>query len=192
MEESLPRLPLQAAHRRAILFVDNARDLFSYLLREHHDPLVQQLQEDVRTDGLLREALVEDLQQIEQSIQTCRRIFGGMLALSKHTFEVHAQGNVRRALDSALAILRDGFERRGSRLCRSRRALADRRQQEFRCDEIRAPCSIPCDGYGGAARVPYTFRVTRANHRCSVDHKFAIGLLSVLAWIRKRQVDFRT
>jgi two-component system NtrC family sensor kinase len=36
-----------------------------------------------------------------------------MLALSKHTAQVHAQGNVRRALDSALAILRDGFERRG-------------------------------------------------------------------------------
>jgi signal transduction histidine kinase len=79
-------------------------------------PLVQQLQEDVRTDGLQRDALEDDLQQIEQSIQTCRRIFGGMLAFSKHTAQVHAQGNVRRALDSALAILRDGFERRGIHL----------------------------------------------------------------------------
>jgi two-component system, NtrC family, sensor kinase len=79
-------------------------------------PLVQQIVEDVQEDGLRPETLADDLQQIEQSIQTCRRIFGGMLALARDGRQANIQGNVRRALDSTLAVLRDSFERHRIRL----------------------------------------------------------------------------
>jgi two-component system, NtrC family, sensor kinase len=74
-------------------------------------PLVQQIQADIPTNELHPETLSGDLQQIEHSIQTCRRIFGGMLALARGSSQSNFQGNVRRALDSTLAVLRDGFER---------------------------------------------------------------------------------
>jgi two-component system NtrC family sensor kinase len=74
-------------------------------------PLVQQILVDVQSNGLRGDTLSEDLQQIERSIQTCRRIFGGMLALARDASQGNSQANVRRALDSALAVLRDGLER---------------------------------------------------------------------------------
>lgn len=79
-------------------------------------PLVQQILADIESNGLQGDTLSGDLQQIEQSIQTCRRIFGGMLALARDASQGNIQANVRRALDSALAVLRDGFERQGIRL----------------------------------------------------------------------------
>jgi two-component system, NtrC family, sensor kinase len=79
-------------------------------------PLVQQIQVDIPANGLQPETLSGDLQQIEQSIQICRRIFGGMLALARNGSQSNFQGNVRRALDSTLAVLRDAFERQGIRL----------------------------------------------------------------------------
>jgi signal transduction histidine kinase len=83
-------------------------------------PLVQQILADVQSKRLTADTLSEDLQQIEESIQTCRRIFGGMLALARDTAQTSVQGNVqanvRRALDSTLAVLRDSLERQGIRL----------------------------------------------------------------------------
>ena len=79
-------------------------------------PLVQQIMADVQSNRLQIPTLSHDVQQIEQSIQTCRRIFGGMLALARGANQGSAQANVRRALDSALAVLRDGLERQGIRL----------------------------------------------------------------------------
>jgi two-component system, NtrC family, sensor kinase len=79
-------------------------------------PLVQQILADLQSSQLRGDTLSDDLQQIEQSIQTCRRIFGGMLALARDTSQGNIQANVRRALDSTLAVLRDGFERQGIRL----------------------------------------------------------------------------
>ena len=76
-------------------------------------PLVQQIMADVQSNRLQIHTLSHDVQQIEQSIQTCRRIFGGMLALARGANQGSAQANVRRALDSALAVLRDGLERQG-------------------------------------------------------------------------------
>ena len=74
-------------------------------------PLVQQIQADIPSNELQPETLSGDLQQIEHSIQICRRIFGGMLALARDSSHANFQGNVRRALDSTLAVLRDRFER---------------------------------------------------------------------------------
>jgi len=79
-------------------------------------PLVQQILADVQSNRLQGDTLSKDLQQIEQSIQTCRRIFGGMLALARGAVQGSAQANVRRALDSTLAVLRDGLERQGIHL----------------------------------------------------------------------------
>ena len=79
-------------------------------------PLVQQILADIQSSELRVDILSDDLQQIEQSIQTCRRIFGGMLALARDTSQGNLQANMRRALDSTLAVLRDGFERQGIRL----------------------------------------------------------------------------
>jgi len=74
-------------------------------------PLVQQILVDVQLDKLQGDTLLQDLQQIEHSIQTCRRIFNGMLALARDASQGNFQANLRRALDSTLAVLRDGLER---------------------------------------------------------------------------------
>jgi len=79
-------------------------------------PLVQQTMADLQSNRLQEDTLSQDLQQIEQSIQTCRRIFGGMLALARGASQGTAQANVRRALDSTLAVLRDGLARQGIKL----------------------------------------------------------------------------
>jgi len=79
-------------------------------------PLVQQILVDVQSNRLSADVLCKDLQQIEQSLQTCRRIFGGMLALARGATQGTAQANVRRALDSSLGILKDGLERQGIQL----------------------------------------------------------------------------
>jgi two-component system NtrC family sensor kinase len=79
-------------------------------------PLVQQISADVESNRLQQEVLSEDLQQIEQSLQTCRRIFGGMLSLARGATLGSAHANVRRGLDGTLAIVKDGLERRGIRL----------------------------------------------------------------------------
>jgi signal transduction histidine kinase len=74
-------------------------------------PLVQQILVDIQSKSLQEDTLSQDLQQIEQSIQTCRRIFGGMLALARDANQGIAQANLRRAVDTTLAVLRDGLER---------------------------------------------------------------------------------
>ena len=79
-------------------------------------PLVQQILADVESKRVQPDTLSQDLQQIEQSIQTCRRIFSGMLAVARGASQGSVQANVRRALDSTLAVLRDGLERQGIRL----------------------------------------------------------------------------
>jgi two-component system, NtrC family, sensor kinase len=79
-------------------------------------PLVQQILADVQSNRLQGDTLSQDLQQIEQSILTCRRIFSGMLALARGAGQGSVQANVRRALDSTLAVLRDGLERQGIQL----------------------------------------------------------------------------
>lgn len=79
-------------------------------------PLVQQLQADARQRRVDPEILTADLEQIERSLQVCRRIFGGMLNLARGSATKVNEGNLRRALDGALAILRARMERRGVKL----------------------------------------------------------------------------
>jgi signal transduction histidine kinase len=76
-------------------------------------PLVQNLRAEVAAGQLDPVSLAEDLRQIEGSIQTSRRIFGGMLSFARSSGG-HASGaNVRQAIDTALAVLKGGIRRRG-------------------------------------------------------------------------------
>ncbi len=79
-------------------------------------PLVQQMRADVRGGRLEPETLAKDLESIERSLQTCRRIFSGMLAIARGSSPQGAvqgagHGNLRRAIDGALSVLQDSLER---------------------------------------------------------------------------------
>jgi signal transduction histidine kinase len=74
-------------------------------------PLIQQLRDDAHHDRLRAPAVSEDLQHIEKAIQTCRRIFGGMLAMVRGSGRAVGHGNFRRALDGALSVLQDSMTR---------------------------------------------------------------------------------
>ena len=79
-------------------------------------PLVQQLQEDVRTGTLEPGVLSQDLEQLQKSLQVCRRIFGGMLSFSRGAARRTGYAHVRRAIDTASAILKYGLGRSGIEL----------------------------------------------------------------------------
>jgi signal transduction histidine kinase len=78
-------------------------------------PLVQQLRDDCGSGEVDPDDLAGDLAEIEKSVHVCRRIFGGMLDLSRSAARGSGQANARRAVDGALAILEDGMKRRGIR-----------------------------------------------------------------------------
>jgi two-component system NtrC family sensor kinase len=75
-------------------------------------PLVQQMREDVDTGRIQASTLADDLGSVERSIQTCRRIFGGMLAIARGSGLGVGHGNLRRALESVLSVLGDSLKRR--------------------------------------------------------------------------------
>ncbi len=75
-------------------------------------PLVQQMRADTRNDEIEAATLVEDLRSLEASLQTCRRIFGGMLAIARGSGKGVGHGNPRRAIDGALSVLGDSLKRR--------------------------------------------------------------------------------
>jgi len=76
-------------------------------------PLVQQLQEDLRGRKLKPAVLSEDLEQLQKSLQVCRRIFGGMLSFSRGAARRTGHAHVRHAVDTASAILKYGLGRSG-------------------------------------------------------------------------------
>jgi signal transduction histidine kinase len=76
-------------------------------------PLVQQMQADLRDDRLDPTVWLDDLTQLQKSLQVCRRIFGGMLSFARSEARRGRAGQVRPAVDTALAILKNGMDRRG-------------------------------------------------------------------------------
>lgn len=74
-------------------------------------PLIQQMQADVRSDALAPMVLAEDLEHVQKSLQVCRRIFGGMLTFSRNAARRSGSGQVRRAIETASAILKYGMSR---------------------------------------------------------------------------------
>ena len=79
-------------------------------------PLVQQLQEDLRASRLDPNVLAEDLEQLQKSLQVCRRIFGGMLSFARGAARRTGDAHVRLAIDTASAILKYGLVRGGIEL----------------------------------------------------------------------------
>lgn len=76
-------------------------------------PLVQQMRAELEAGRVDVASLAEDLRQIEGSIRTSRRIFGGMLSFARGGAHAAAGANVRQAIDNARAILKEGLSRRG-------------------------------------------------------------------------------
>jgi two-component system NtrC family sensor kinase len=74
-------------------------------------PLIQQMQADIRSGVLTPDIFVEDLEHVRKSLLVCRRIFGGMLTFSRNAARQSRYGQVRRALDTASAILKYGMSR---------------------------------------------------------------------------------
>ena len=72
-------------------------------------PLIQQMQADVRNGTLSSDVFGEDLEQVQKSLQLCRRIFGGMLTFSRNAARRSGYAQVRRALETASAILKYGM-----------------------------------------------------------------------------------
>src|SRR5262249_18285032 len=62
-------------------------------------PLVQQMLADLQSGQIETQVLADDLQQVEQSLQTCRRIFGGMLAMARGSGQKIGEGSVNRAIE---------------------------------------------------------------------------------------------
>src|SRR6185436_8908873 len=74
-------------------------------------PLIQQIQADVSDDRVAPAVFAEDLEHVQKSLQVCRRIFGGMLTFSRNAARRSGRGHVRRAIDTASAILKHGMSR---------------------------------------------------------------------------------
>lgn len=76
-------------------------------------PLVQQMSEDARS-GRAEPALLEkDLEQIESSLQVCRRIFSGMLGFARSSARSGGHADVRLAVDRTCGVLGDSIARHG-------------------------------------------------------------------------------
>jgi two-component system, NtrC family, sensor kinase len=74
-------------------------------------PLIQQMRAEVLDGELAPGVLAEDLEQVQKSLQVCRRIFGGMLTFSRNAARRSGSGHVRRAIETASAILKYGLTR---------------------------------------------------------------------------------
>jgi signal transduction histidine kinase len=79
-------------------------------------PLVQQMAADLRAGRLDTGVFAEDLEHVQKALQVCRRIFGGMLSFSRNAARRSGYGHVRRAIETASAILKYGMGRSGIEL----------------------------------------------------------------------------
>ena len=79
-------------------------------------PLIQQMLADLRTGTFDPVVSQTDLEQVHHSVQVCRRIFGGMLSFARGGVRRTRGGHVRTALETTLAILKNGIDRRGIHL----------------------------------------------------------------------------
>ncbi|MCG8461723.1 MAG: ATP-binding protein [Holophagales bacterium] len=75
-------------------------------------PLVQQMREEAAAGVVDMEQLSKDLETVERSLQTCRRILGGMLSIARGSRDGLGHGNLRRGIEGALSVLEDSLRRR--------------------------------------------------------------------------------
>ena len=78
-------------------------------------PLVQQLRADAEDGAVNPSVWADDLREIESAVQVCRRIFGNMLGFAR-TSDKLGQANLRRAIETTVAILRSSLDRGGVRV----------------------------------------------------------------------------
>jgi len=76
-------------------------------------PLVQQIRADLGGGSVDPAELAQDMEEVEASLQLCRRIFGGMLAFARNAARTTSEADVAQAVRSALKILKDSLDRRG-------------------------------------------------------------------------------
>jgi two-component system, NtrC family, sensor kinase len=76
-------------------------------------PLIQELLHDAKNGELDGATLHDDLKHIEQSIQVCRRIFGGMLRFARGATQNTGEVCLRHEIDCTLELLGDGLSRHG-------------------------------------------------------------------------------
>jgi len=74
-------------------------------------PLIQQMQVDLHSGAFTPAVFAVDLEHVQKSLQVCRRIFGGMLTFSRNAARRSREGHLRRAIETASAILRYGMSR---------------------------------------------------------------------------------
>jgi signal transduction histidine kinase len=80
-------------------------------------PLVQQMRQEAEEDSLSAATCLEDLRQIERSMEVCKRIFSRMLTFARRSAE-DAVGHrqVRPAIEVVLGVLEDSLGRAGIRV----------------------------------------------------------------------------
>jgi signal transduction histidine kinase len=76
-------------------------------------PLVQQLHLEARGGSVDCAELGADLEQIQRSLEVCRRIFGGMLTFARDGARTGGRAQVAQAVESTLGVLRDSLDRMG-------------------------------------------------------------------------------
>jgi two-component system, NtrC family, sensor kinase len=80
-------------------------------------PLVQQMRFEL-DDGMFDTATGrDDLRQIEESLQVCRRIFGGMLSFARRTAHNVSDVYLHQAVEGTLVVFRELLERSGIQVC---------------------------------------------------------------------------
>jgi signal transduction histidine kinase len=73
-------------------------------------PLIEQLRSDL-TDGSFEASVAgDDLQQVEQSLKVCRRIFGGMLTFARSARRNRSEVSLLQAVQCAVAVHHRAFE----------------------------------------------------------------------------------
>ncbi len=76
-------------------------------------PLVQQMHAEARGGKVDCAELGADLEQIQRSLEVCRRIFGGMLSFARDGVRTGGRAQVAQAVESTLGVLRDSLDRLG-------------------------------------------------------------------------------
>jgi two-component system NtrC family sensor kinase len=79
-------------------------------------PLVQQMQADLDDNVFDAATARQDLQQIEQSLQVCRRIFGGMLSFARRAERNVSDVYLHQAVEGTLLVFREVLQRAGIEL----------------------------------------------------------------------------
>lgn len=74
-------------------------------------PLVQQMQADLADGYFDGEEMREDLEEIEQSLHVCKRIFNGMLHFARNETRNASDVSLTQVVESALSIFRQNLER---------------------------------------------------------------------------------